>query len=110
MFLIETKSIHGNTFNLDFTQKERLKSVSVKGVHPLVVLWFVDYDKIIAFPIDSIVQMEKDGLKSINIKTYNNYPCIEIPSIKKRVFLDSDYRCLLDYYKNLDKENNTLNN
>ena len=42
--------------------------------------------------------MKNDGLKSINIKTTDKklYNIIEIPSVKKRVFMDSDYRCLAD--------------
>lgn len=99
LFLIETKSIHGNTFNLNFAQKEKLKSINVEGVHPLLVVWFVDHDKVIAFPINSVVKMEEDGLKSINIKTYDQYEHIDIPSKKKRVFMDSDYREVLEFFK-----------
>lgn len=104
LFLIETKSLHGNTFNLNFAQKERLKSIHVEGVHPLLVTWFVTHNKVLAFPITSVEQMEKDGLKSIHIDTYMNYPHIDVPSVKKRVFMDSDYKCLLEYYKKLDVE------
>ena len=104
LFLIETKSLHGKTFNLNFAQKERLKSIHVEGVHPLLVTWFVDYNKVLAFPITSVEQMEKDGLKSIHIDTYMNYPHIDVPSVKKRVLMDSDYKCLLEYYKKLDEE------
>lgn len=64
-------------------------------------MWFIDYDKVICFPIESLEKMKQDGLKSINIKTYENYPHIDIPSIKKRVFMDSDYTIL---FKELDKE------
>ena len=46
--------------------------------------------------------MEKNGLKSINVKTYQNYPCIDIPGQKKRVFIDSDYKCLLEYFKEVN--------
>ena len=105
LFPIETKSTHENTFNIkSFAQYERLKEVKVKGVHPMVVIWFVNHNKVIAFPITSVEQMEKDGLKSIHIDTYMNYPHIDVPSVKKRVFMDSDYKCLLEYYKKLDEE------
>ena len=105
LFLIEAKSIHENYFNIkSFTQYERLKEVKVNGAHPMVVIWFVIHNKVLAFPITSVEQMEKDGLKSIHIDTYMNYPHIEVPSVKKRVFMDSDYKCLLEYYKKLDKE------
>ena len=73
-------------------------------MHPLLVTWFVDHNKVLAFPITSVEQMENDGLKSIHIDTYMNYPHIDVPSVKKRVFMDSDYKCLLEYYKKLDEE------
>ena len=42
--------------------------------------------------------MIKDGKKSYNIKWLddenNTYDAIEIPSIKKRVYMDSDYTVL----------------
>ena len=111
LFLIETKSTHKNTFSITdegFPQYERLKSVDnlkVNGLHPMLVLWFIEHDKIIAFPIQSVIKMrEEDNLKSINIKTYMEYDHIDIPSKKLRTFMDSNYTCMLEYYKNLDKE------
>ena len=46
--------------------------------------------------------MKEDGKKSFNIKMLkeNTYRIIEIPSVKKRVFLDADYSVL----KNLKEE------
>ena len=40
--------------------------------------------------------MMKDGKKSINVKDIDTYRIIDIPSVKKRVFLDSDYTVLFD--------------
>ena len=42
--------------------------------------------------------MKQDGKKSVNIRTIDaeEYEYITIPSVKKRVFLDSDYSVLLD--------------
>lgn len=48
--------------------------------------------------------MQLDGLKSIHINTYNQYEHIDIPSKKKRVFMDSDYRPMFEYCKKLDEE------
>ena len=39
--------------------------------------------------------MKKDGKKSVGISAVDNYNIIEIPSVKKRVFMDSDYSVLL---------------
>lgn len=99
---LELKCRYGNTFSInDLTQYDRLiLEKGKKGVFPLVIVWFIDHDKVIAFPIETIEQMKKEGLKSINIKTYNNYDCLEIPSIRKRVFMDSDYRYLFEYLEN----------
>ena len=47
--------------------------------------------------------MKEEGLKSINIKDYHKYEHIKIPSIKKRVFMDSDYKLLFDYYREEDE-------
>ena len=38
--------------------------------------------------------MKSDGLKSININKLDDYNYVEIPSVKKRTFLNSDYRIL----------------
>ncbi len=42
--------------------------------------------------------MKADDKKSVNVKMLDDksYNIIEIPSVKKRVFLDSDYSCLLN--------------
>ena len=49
--------------------------------------------------------MKKDGLKSINIKTYETYEHIDIPSIKRRVFMDSDYTIMFEKFKEEDINN-----
>lgn len=43
-------------------------------------------------------KMIKNGEKSIGMRMLdqNKYNILVIPSTKKRVFLDSDYRCLLN--------------
>ena len=46
--------------------------------------------------------MRGDGLKSVNVKNaLDNYYIIDIPSKKKRVFMDSDYSVLtnIDFEK-----------
>ena len=53
--------------------------------------------------------MKKEDVKSVNIRTIDDtdYDFINIPSVKKRVFMDSDYRVIFrdtDYYdQNEDK-------
>lgn len=70
--------------------------VGIKGVRAGVVLWMIDYDKVIYLPVSAISKMMADGKKSFNIKMLDDksYNIYEIPSVKKRVFLDSDYSVL----------------
>lgn len=105
IFYMEVKSVHGNTFPLtNLTQYEKLKAkIGIKGVRAGVTIWFVDRDRVIYVPIETIVQMKKEDVKSVNIRTIDDtaYEFISIPSVKKRVFMDSDYHVLFrntDYY------------
>lgn len=106
VYYLECKSIHGNTFNINsFTQYERLLGKSgIRGIHPCVIIWFVDHDRVIFFPIESVKKMKDEGLKSIHINTYNQYEHIDIPSKKKRVFMDSNYIPMFEYCKELDEK------
>lgn len=98
LFLIECKSIHGNTLPFsNIRQYDKLLSNKGKtNVFPGIILWWVDLDKIAWVPIESIEQMKKDNKKSVNIKMLlnNEYGILEIPSVKKRIFMDSDYTVL----------------
>ena len=100
IFYLECKSHLGNTFPLaNLTQYDKLKEkVGIPGVRAGVVLWFIDHDRVCYVPISTITKMKEDDRKSVNIKYLDSheYNIIEIPSVKKRVFMDSDYRCLAD--------------
>jgi len=100
LYCIETKSHHGNTFPLtNLSQYDKLScKVGIKGVRAGVVLWFIDHDCVWYIPISTISQMKKDGKKSVNVLSdvKAGYRIIEVPSKKKRVFLDSDYSVLLN--------------
>ena len=107
IFYMEVKSIHGNTFPLtNLTQYEKLKAkIGIKGVRAGVTIWFCDRDRVIYVPVETIKRMREEGLKSVNIRTIDDtdYEFINIPSVKKRVFMDSDYRVIFrntDYYDN----------
>ena len=97
-FYLECKSILGNTFPLiNLKQYDKLvQKVGIKGVRVGVIIWFIDHDKVVYVPISEVTKMKEDGKKSVNIKmlTDKSYNIIEIPSTKKRVFMDSDYSCL----------------
>lgn len=100
LYLIETKTVQGNTFPFsNLSQYDKLSSYShIDGLVAGVVIWFYDHNRILFVPIQTCKQMKDiDGLKSINIKTApDKYYLKEIPSIKRRVFLDSDYRILTE--------------
>ena len=72
----------------------------VKGIRRGVVIWFYERDKVIYVPITTITKMKADNKKSVNIRTdLNKYRIIDIPSKKRRTFLDSDYSILIQELK-----------
>lgn len=95
IFYLECKTHKGNTFPLaNLTQYDKLiAKVGIKGVRAGVVLWFTEHDRIWYVPISTIKKMKDDGKKSINVLTSkkDRYVIYEVPSKKKRIFLDSDY-------------------
>ena len=100
IFYLECKSIDGNTFPFSNLSQYNmlLQKVGLKGVRAGVVIWFKDHSRILYVPVSTITQMKKDGKKSVNIRTDmdSKYRILEIPSVKKRVFLESDYSILLN--------------
>lgn len=100
IFYIECKSCNDNTWNFaNYSQYEKqLSKVGIKGVRVGVVLWMIKHDTVVYLPTKTIQQMKADNKKSFNIKDLqkDTYRIITIPSIKKRVFLDSDYSVLFN--------------
>ena len=100
IFFIEAKTILGNTFPLtNFTQFDKLMSIpTVEGIHRGVMIWFQDHSAVLYVPVLTIAKMKADGKKSVNIKKIDEegYEYLRIPSVQKRVFLDSDYSVLMD--------------
>ena len=99
VYMIETKAHYGNRFPFsDFPQYEILLSYQhCKYTKIGLVVWFMDFDKVLYFSLSTITKMIHNGLKSINLKNLNHedYEYIEIPSVKKRVFMESDYSILI---------------
>ncbi len=103
IFYIECKTIKGNTFPFsNLKQYEKLLSkLNINGVKAGVVVWFYEKDYVIWCPIEVVREMKSDGEKSLNCKKIvdklykKDYDITIIPSIKKRVFMDSDYSVLL---------------
>lgn len=99
-YYIETKSTNDNTFPLaNLSQYDKLlERRGRKGVRSGVILWFIKHSKVVYVPISTFEKIKNDGLKSVNIKMLldDKYRIIEIPSVLKRVFMDSDYSVLND--------------
>jgi hypothetical protein len=100
IFFIEAKTILGNTFPLtNFTQFDKLMSIpNIQGVHRGVMLWFQEHQRVLYVPLLTIAKMKQDGKKSVNIRTIDQdgYDYLNIPSVQKRVFLDSDYSVMME--------------
>lgn len=97
LWLLEVKSHEGKS--IPFTaipQYERLLTYKdMPGVNPYIIIWFRDEDVVWAVPIKEAEKMVSAGEKSIGLRMRGKYGVIEVPAIKKRVFLDADYTCLL---------------
>ena len=98
LFLVECKVHKGSS--IPFTaipQYERLLDYKdCLNTFPGVMLWLSEKDKVLWIGIEEMEKMVKDGKKSIGLKMLEekSYNIIEIPSVKKRVYLDSDYTIL----------------
>ena len=99
IFYTECKSHSGASLPIsNITQYDSLLSkVGIPGVRSGVILWLVDKDKVLYIPIKTVKLLIEQNEKSIGIKALQKgYHIIDIPSVKKRVFLDSDYSVLLN--------------
>lgn len=96
IYYIECKSHKGASLPMiNITQYDNLvKKVGKKGVRSGVVLWLYEKDKVFYIPTRTITQLKQDGEKSVGLRHIGKYDMLEIPSIKKRVFMDSDYTVL----------------
>ena len=74
---------------------------NITGLVAGVVLWLSDHDKVIWVPITTFDKIKSEDGKSFNIKMLDNpeYECLELPSVKKRKFLNTDYSKLIEYYE-----------
>jgi hypothetical protein len=97
IFYLECKAHKGASLPLsNITQYDSLlPKIGIKGVRAGVVLWLYEKDKVFYIPIKTVKQMKHDGEKSVGIRHLDKYRIIDVPSVKKRVFMDSDYSILL---------------
>lgn len=99
IFYLEAKTIKDDRFPFqNLSQYDKLvKKIGIEGVRAGVVIWFYQHDTVIYVPVSTIKKMKDDGKKSLNIKTIQDsgYSYYIIPSVKKIVFMESDYSVLL---------------
>lgn len=97
---VECKETHGTTLNFNkITQlKALIHYIGRTHVFPGVLIWFIDFDKIVWVPAETLKQMKIDGLKSVNVKMLsdNKYKMFDLPAVKQKVFMTLDYNILLD--------------
>ena len=97
-YYIECKTTNENTLPLSaITQYDALlERHGKRGVRAGIVLWWVQHDTIAYVPVATLQKLKQDNMKSVNIKMLNNenYRIIQIPAIKKRVFMDADFSVL----------------
>ena len=109
IYYIECKTHrHGRTWNLKYlTQLEKLSTkVGVKGVIAGVVLWLVEEKRLFFLPIESVLKMERDGLKSFSTKMdFGAYDIVEIPIARAgRTYCHGDYRAIKERYGERETE------
>lgn len=103
IYYLELKSHKGASIPFEnISQYDKLKfKVGIKGVRAGVILWLYEKDKVFYIPISTITRMKEDGKKSVGLKAVEEgYKIYEVPSIKKRTFMDSDYTFLLNLKEN----------
>ena len=103
LWMLECKETkEGTIYFAKITQLARLKEyVGLIDVHPYIIVWVSKHDKVIACHASEALKLQADGKKSISLKMLEDksYNIIELPSVKKRVFLETDYTYLLNKVK-----------
>lgn len=100
MYMIDCKMHKGASFPISaFPQYERLIPLkNIKNLITGVVLWLYEKDIVCFIPTYTFEKAIKNNLKSINPKTIDRevYYIVDIPSVKLRTFMKSDYTVVAD--------------
>lgn len=103
LFIVDCKSKEGNTLPFSDLRQYNLMLgyMGIKGVQTGFMTWFVDHDRILWIPIETMKKISDEGLKSFNINKMSpeEYFYLDIPSKKMRTFLNSNYLSIYNYYK-----------
>lgn len=101
-FILECKSCYGNTLSIHSNSPKNLYGAisntqwtgmldasAVDGVTAGVLVWFIDHDVTLFYPIQTLQSFRLSGKKSVNIRTDREFG-IEIPGTKKRILFEYD--------------------
>lgn len=106
--LFELKAIHGFTLNFKSHIRENqwkglLDKSYIGGVNAGIICWFIDFDKTIYIPIQSLQILKEENFKSFNCRVANSnlykdlgIESFEIKAFKKRVFFEYDLEKFLE--------------
>ena len=104
----ECKSVHGNTLNFKSDIRANqwrglLKKSCISGVNAGIICWFIDFDKTLFIPIESLQILKEENFKSFNCRNANSnlYKDLgvwsyELEADKKRVFFEYDLEKFLE--------------
>lgn len=98
-YYFECKSVHGNTLpfrNISATQWNGLLEKSfIEGVTAGIICWWVDRDRTLFIPIQTLQKLLNSGNVSYRYD-WDSYDVVEIAGKKKRVFFDYDMEKFLN--------------
>jgi len=98
-YYFECKSVHGNTLpfrNISATQWNGLLEKSfIEGVYAGVICWWIDKDRTLFIPIQTLQKLLNSGNVSYRYD-WNSYDVVELKGKKKRVFFDYDMESFLN--------------
>lgn len=105
---LECKTVKGNTLpfgNITDNQREgMLEKSQIKGCVGIVLIWFSDWDTVVAIDVDYIQMRREGGAKSFNIKELDGelrghfveVPC-RVPRTNPKIDKDDLVRVLTDF-------------
>lgn len=101
-FYFEAKATKGNTFNYSgLTQYEALlEYTGIKGLHPGVLVWFYEHNRVVWCSIEYIKELKEHNVKSININQPESYD-FEIECEISRLYPKINFK---DFYNKISKD------
>lgn len=106
LFLLEAKSVQTASFSFtNLRQYDKLLDAAYRpGVRAGVIIWYVARNLVWYVPVVTIKKLKDNGIKSLNPDKVDRqeYYILDIPSVKLRTFMNSDYRALMSVPDDLE--------